>query len=40
MKIRTRGLYGCSDSGVLYTPNGRVFLWLPKFLAYRLQKRA
>lgn len=35
-KDRERGLYGCSSKGVLHTPSGRFFTWLPPFLAFRL----
>jgi hypothetical protein len=33
----TEGLFGVSDKGVLYLPNGRAFLWLPMRLASKLQ---
>ena len=38
MKEKTsKPLWGVSDKGVIYTPSGYAVLWLPRFLAYRLQ---
>ena len=36
--MKSKPLWGVSDSGTLYTPAGRALISLPRFLAFRIHR--